>query len=328
METLAELWEEMRSVDGARSLARSVGKEQITALHRASPTLDALTVAWALGVETITLTGLALLPYGALWAVCAVAQPVILFHWIMVGHDLCTHRRWGGPTISWLLSMVLAIPRFTLPTQYLHMHQLHHRYIGTELDGERYKQGLSTRWRRWFFLTLPGALLAPRMVNRVGEPLPEPLPGRARRIAVERWVLRAYLVALLIGCVVWPKVFLFGHLLPVALLGPPLNTLRIVLEHAEADDDNPLFLGTDYRSGWLIRAVTLVNAGDGHIVHHQYPNMPWYRVPAFIRLMRPYLLAAGVTERRSITGILWGWLVRGYPHRQVWPTTPDEPVSS
>lgn len=311
-------WEELRSVDGARGLSKAIGRDVVRSWHAENPVLDALTVVWALGEMALAVAGTALLPYGPLWAVCAVAQPFILFHWIMVGHDLCTHRKFGGATFSWLLSLVLALPRFSPPTRYLHNHQLHHRFIGSDHDGERYKQHI-TGARRWFYLTLPGALIAPRWGKDEDDPLPAPTPERARRIRTEVWILRAYLLLLLVGCVVWPKVFLFGHLLPVILLGPPLNTLRILLEHAEADDSAPLFLGIRYRAGPFLSALSLWNTGDAHIVHHLFPNIPWYRIPAALRAIRPYLDAAGIPERRSLLAIWKGWLVDGRPHRSRWP---------
>jgi fatty acid desaturase len=311
-------WEELRSVEGARRVSAALGVDVVRGWHRRNAWLDALTVAGCLAAMAGALVGVAVLPIGVAWALAAAAVPLVLFTWLSAGHDLCTHRRVGGATVSWLLSMVFAIPRFTLPSRYEHSHRLHHRYIGTPLDGERYKQGLDTVPRRWLFLTFPGAKLAPGR-GADGPAFPPPPDALARRIRVETWVMRAWIAALLVGSWLWPKAVLGGFVLPVVLVGPVVNTLRVALEHSEADDENPLFLGINYRSGPILRLLSLCNVGDGHLVHHLFPNVPWYRVPAAIRAIRPLLSDAAVPERRSLVAILWGWLVLGRPHRRPWP---------
>ncbi len=311
-------WEEARSLDGRKALTRALGVEQVRAWHQPSPWLDALTIVGGLGQMAVAVAGTALLPFGPLWLLCALIQPVLLYQWTMISHDLFAHRQVGGSFWAWVGSMVFTIPRLTLPSRYLHSHRLHHRYIGTERDGELYKQALDTPARRWWFLTIDGAFRAPGLARELGPPMPAPEGTLARRIAIEKGVRWLYLALLLAGCVGWPKVFLFGHLLPYLVLGPIVNVLRILVEHPEADDANPLFLGVNYKSGWLLRWASCCNGGDCHIIHHLYPNMPWYRVPAAVAAAAPLLRDSGVTERSSFWWVVHGWFIEGKAHRTVW----------
>ena len=80
-----------------------------------------------------------------------------------------------------------------------------------------------------------------------------------------------------------------------------------MLEHFDLDRANPLWIGTFYRTGPLTRLMFWWDAGDCHLVHHFYANIPFYRVGAALRLMRPLLARAGVLEQRSLPRLLAEW---------------------
>jgi len=66
-------------------------------------------------------------------------------------------------------------------------------------------------------------------------------------------------------------------------------------------------VGTFYRTGFITRPMFLWSAGDCHMVHHYYANIPFYRMPEAIRLMRPILLREGVYEHRSLIPLMADW---------------------
>jgi fatty acid desaturase len=213
---------------------------------------------------------------------------------------------------------------------YESQHLKHHRALGTAGDNEIYKQGIHTRFRRLLFAS-PALLiyrslfrlpLATQQQSPAGEPerpIALTVHGGAKRLRWERNT-RYALWILAVGSTAWDWRFLvFGYLLPFAIVTPVVNTVRIVLEHFDLDRNNPLWVGTFYRTGLLTRLVFFWGAGDCHLVHHYYANVPFYRMPAALRMMRPILLREGVYEHRSLPRLLWQWFSASRPHWSVPP---------
>ena len=109
-----------------------------------------------------------------------------------------------------------------------------------------------------------------------------------------------------------------GYVLPLLIVTPIASSLRVVLEHAEADPANNFHLGTFYRTGIVTRLLFVADSGDCHLVHHIFSQIPWYRMGRATRLMQPILIRESVVERRSLSRLLVGWFVRCYPHRSLW----------
>ena len=71
---------------------------------------------------------------------------------------------------------------------------------------------------------------------------------------------------------------LFGYILPLFVVLPVANALRTILEHAETNPQNLFHCATFYRTGLLTRFLFFWDAGDCHLVHHIFPNIPFYRM--------------------------------------------------
>ncbi len=253
----------------------------------------------------------------------------LLIGWLMmvmglVAHDLFLHRRRWGPRASrWLggLAFALVTNRFTA---YGLAHIRHHARLNTPDDTEQYKQDLDSPARRWAFCTAPGFKLAtsgrwarPRRDGYF--PVDAADPRTRARLRGEQWAAGALVLLAVVALWLDPVRAVFGYWVPLLLVAPALNCVRIVVEHADCDDRNPFWTATDYRCGWLTRVLFVNAAGDCHLVHHLFPLVPFYQCPRARELLGPLLAAHGVIERRSLPRLLHGWFVAGYRHRTVWP---------
>lgn len=312
-----------------RTLAKEIGKDQLASFHDENLFLDLLAVFGVFAFFISMIVALVLLPMGWLWGLCFVAQGFSVQWMALVSHDVFVHRMVGGKNWSWVGSILLTVPRFSMPTGYREAHLAHHRHIGTPLDSERYKQDLNTTWRRLLFATFVGGKMAQaglfsdshkngeevehyRKVDTRNEEL-------SRRVQVEKIIQRIFLVGVVVGCFVYPAVFFFAYLLPVLVIAPFANTLRIIIEHGETDPDNPFHLATFYKTGPISRLLFFWDSGDCHLVHHLYPRIPYYRISKALDVMRPSLLERGVVERQSFLWLLEGWFVSNHGHRTLWP---------
>lgn len=306
-------------------LREALGRDTIADLHRERPLLDTLAVVLAASLFLGGLHLLATLPFGWVWLMLFVLQGFLLQLLGLVSHDLFVHRRVWGERGSWLASVVLTLPRLSLPTGYEQAHLAHHRWIGTDKDTEAYKQHLNTRQRRLLFSTMLGIKIAQAGQLERADKLRHyhDVSGDAssvvQRARVEKWLLRGFLLSLPVLCWAFPQHTIYGYLLPVLVMGPIVNTLRIILEHADANPDNPFNWSTWYSTGPVTRLLFFWDSGDCHVIHHIYPRLPFYNMSRAVRLMEPVMVSAGVVQRHSFLQLLKGWFIDNHPHRSLWP---------
>lgn len=323
--TGATLAPEKALADVRRALHAALGADTIARLHAKNPWLDALALITVPALFAINLHALATLDTGVIWLLLFVLQGFLLQLLGLVSHDLLVHRRVLGNTGSWLAAVLLTLPRLSLPTGYERAHLAHHRWIGSARDTETYKQHLTTRKRRLLFATILGVKLAQagKLESEEGLKAYHDVQGEGalyeRRAAIERNALRLLLLTLPLLAWLAPAHVLLGWLLPTLVMGPLVNSLRVVLEHSDVDPANPWNWSTCYRTGFITRPLFFWDSGDCHLVHHIFPRLPWYRMGEAVDRMRPVLLAHGVVERTSIAALLRGWFVDVFPHRSRWP---------
>lgn len=309
-----------------KELVDAFGKEAIVALHEPSPLLDWLTLVihWSVFFGLVWLLG-TLPPLSALWILCLVAQGFVVMAFGYVLHDFFVHRFVGGKRFSYWMGLLTGFVAYLLRTPYAETHYDHHLHTGTDPD-EAYKDDLDRRWKRLLFLTPVGYVLAFERnlrSKRAGVfPAPEGafrLHGAERKQAsVERRLLLLFWIALIVLAVFWPRFVLLGYIVPIALVMPVANAIRTVLEHAETNPRNLFHCATFYRTGALTRLLFFWDGGDCHLVHHIFPNIPFYRMGQAVDLFRPFLVARGVRERRSLLELLRGYFLRNEPHRALW----------
>jgi fatty acid desaturase len=295
-------------------IARELGADRLARLHAPNLALDLaaifgsialfLLLAWQLATGSVS---------DPLWWACLVLQGDLIIVMGIINHDAFVHRKLLPTPLRWVVSQVLAWPAQLQAALYESRHLTHHRELGTDRDTEMHKHGLDTALRRFIYAT-PALLVFRQMFyNEVAKDT-RPAHGGPSRLRWEKNTRRA-IFALALASLAWDWRFVvIGYLLPFATVTPLLNTIRIVLEHYDLDRDNPLWVGTFYRTGPVTRLMYWWGAGDCHMVHHFYANIPFYRMPAALRLIRPILQRQGVYEHRFLPRILADWFSGSRAH--------------
>jgi len=307
----------------AREIKNHIGDKEYKRMHQSNTLLDIFAVSMTIFIffALIFLIGMV----DPLWqkGVLIFIQGFFIQTMALISHDIFVHRRLGKDNLlSWVACMVLTMARFSVPTGYKQTHLKHHRYIGGEKDTEKYKQHLDTRFRRFLFSTFPGVKIAHGgYLSRETKPYLKVNSQNAKvmhRAKVEQWILRGLLFSLVPLAVLFPQHVILGFLIPAMVITPIAGTLRIILEHAEVNPDNPYHIATYYRTGYFSQLVFLWDSGDCHLIHHIFPGIPFYRMRRANNLIRPFLLKNGVVERTSFKSLLVGWYVKNHPHRSLW----------
>jgi fatty acid desaturase len=316
----------------ARALiVKELGAGKLAQLHEPNLVLDFAAIFGSIALFLLfgwqLATGSAKDP---LWWVCFLLQGNLIIVMGILNHDALVHRKLLPKPLRWVVSSILAWPAQLQSALYERQHLKHHRAVGTAGDTETYKQGINTRLRRLVYAT--PALIAYRVIfyqsliarqqrtpfaDLPEQPAARMVDGGERRLRWEK--ITRYAIWVLVGAsAVWDwRLVVFGYLLPLAIVTPPLNTVRIVLEHFDLDLNNPLWVGTFYRTGLFTRVMFWWGAGDCHLVHHYYANIPFYRMPAALRLMRPVLQREAVYEHRSLPRLLGQWFSASREHWSV-----------
>ena len=314
------------------AIVRELGADRLARLHETRIAWDIaaiagsvalfLACAWYLGTGSIR---------DPLWWLCLVVQGDLVLVMAFINHDTFVHRKLLPPRLRWVLSSMLVWPSQMRAAIYEQMHLTHHRHLGTGADTELYKQSIDTPLKRLLYAT--PAVMAYRAfflggrTSSVGLASRTDGPASQRNATRHHWekATRLAILGLVIAVAVWDwRLVVVGYLLPFATVTPVLNTVRIVLEHFDLERDNPLWVGTFYRTGPLTRLMFWWDAGDCHLVHHFYANIPFYRMGEALELMRPILVRAGVYEQRSVTRLLLQWFSGTREHWSV-PTPPRAP---
>jgi fatty acid desaturase len=256
-----------------------------------------------------------------LWWLCLFLQGDLILILAYLNHDLFVHRKLLRPKLRWVVSSVLVWPSQLRAAAYEEKHLLHHRALGTEADSEFYKHSINTRLRRFLYATVAMVFYRAIFLRGQTASLSVERPNaerknkpRARFERVTWWAILAFAFG---AALVDYRLVLYGYLLPYALVTPFLNSIRIILEHFDLEPGNPLWNGTFYKTGLLTRVMFCWDAGDCHLVHHYYANIPFYRMGQALRLIRPILIRQGVYEHRSLTRLVRQWFADARAHWSV-----------
>jgi fatty acid desaturase len=118
--------------------------------------------------------------------------------------------------------------------------------------------------------------------------------------------------ALLLGALLWfvvgvARMSWWEYLLFIAYPGASLGMLRSFFEHRWADD--PAHRTATVENRFPFGLLFLNN--NYHVVHHDDPTLPWYRIPAMWKARRAELLArTNGFYQRGYGAIVSRWLVR------------------
>jgi fatty acid desaturase len=320
------VFEETSQLQAIRAqLHKALGRETILQAHRQHLWLDAVVLAVLMLGYYGGFIALGLVDIPSAWlAAMVVLQGIFIVQMAMLSHDLFEHRQaWKGWRQEWL-SALLFLPATTPSSVHRIGHLRHHAKIGTYEDTEASLASVSTVWRRLLFCTAVGYLIA-----RTGKWGRHGLGGYEAFLGAsprdhklkkrEALLLLAWLV-LNIALLFTPywKAAAFGFFLPIVVVATTLSSIRVVLEHASLDPANPWSLATYYRSGPIVKALFMVNAGDCHLVHHIFPRVPWYNMSALVKEVGPILTLQRVAASDSFWRLLYDWFVKNRHHRSDW----------
>jgi fatty acid desaturase len=307
-------------------IARELGPERLARLHETNLAIDLaaiagliglfLACAWQLANGSIT---------SPLWWLCLVVQGDVIVLMAILNHDAFVHRKLLAPPLRWVVSSILSWPAQLRSALYESQHLTHHRMLGTDGDTEMHKHGVDTAFKRIVYAT-PALVVFRALFYRglIVRRSAKPAHGGDSRLRWEKGT-RYALVAAALASLAWDwRLLVIGYLLPFVTISPLINTVRIVLEHFDLDRDNPLWVGTFYRTGFFSRLMFWWGAGDCHMVHHFYANIPFYRMGDALKLMRPILVRHGVHEHRSLARLLLQWFSGSRPHWSVPPSAAPE----
>ncbi len=225
-------------------------------------------------------------------AILCTALQASLMHEVCHGHP--TNRaRWN----EWFV--VLPIGMFIPYRRFKDLHLKHHNnewltdpyedpesfYLASE------KWAGITPWHRWILIinnTLLGRLIVGPGIN-----ITRFVTGDIRRImAGDKDVQRAWIVHAVaaVPVVIWivlvGQTGLMFYLLAIAYPGYALIMIRTFAEHRADEDKNrrSVLVAQPRLLSWLFLNNNL------HYLHHKYPNIAWYRLPALFRRQRDTLI--------------------------------------
>jgi fatty acid desaturase len=290
--------------------------------HRQNRLLDVLTFVALWSVIGTLFYQLGTRPFGLIWLGLFVLQGFALQCLGFCAHDLFVHRRVGGERLARVLANVCLIPLMLPAGEYAASHFQHHWYLGSARDGESYKEDLDRRWVKWIYLIGPGTLAVAYRVFRRKDAGPLVAPERSAEVTAQiRWetlIILVFMALVGVAILFWPRLVLAGYILPSILSLPFASAVRVILEHGEMSFENPFHAATCYTPNPLFGALFLWGVGDAHLIHHLFPNIPYYRVGAARAAILPILLRQGVIRRTSLLWLLGQWFVRNRRHATIW----------
>ena len=302
-------------------MRRFLGRETLATLHRESRVLDVCTlvIVPSMSVMIVVICGM----YDHFLVLGAVLAQGWLFQWFgLINHEFFVHRQVGGPKGAPLIALVFTIPIFLSFTRYRYAHKLHHRFVGSCRDSEGYKQDINTRLKRLLFCTYIGVAWAAS--GRMGKGrTPYFHLGEADRDTIRRAKVEAALQLLFCCLVVWlwiefPQAVTLGYIIPVLVVLPTLNALRILFEHAELQPENSYFIASRFRCSLLEELAFLWDAGEFHLIHHYFPNIPFYRMRAARRAINAFFDMRQIPPTSGRMRLLYAWFIDQRPHRTWW----------
>lgn len=230
----------------------------------------------------------------------------------IIGHDGLHRRILPGRRANDLFNDLLILGPIAAITRINNINHLsHHDHLATDQDPDRHKYGCFNKWE-------PGRLVA--YLSGLGTLLtsarhvyfPADAPSAPHR---PRYHLRD--LAILIG---WQGALIAGLTRALGPWGYPLlwafpvfgftflmDNLRTFAEHSqpEADAVADAHRLISYVSSVPERIVIAPMWMNLHAIHHLWPSIPYYNLPAAARLVRALPDQGGLEWRRSYLGYLW-----------------------
>ncbi len=301
-------------------LRRRLGEElpaaELKKLHRRRPAFHFLIVAWQFLLVAGAGYGLWRLADPLPVAVLALVMGFTIFNFTVllheVVHDSVLRKR--NTRLNRALGYLYAFPSGISASQFTRWHLDHHAELGSGTeDPKRFHLSpkINRRWYKLLYFTPVLFWIYFRAAARETSGYPAPI---RRRIAVERTL--TILFQLGVAAVLWwtggPGVLLRVYILPIFVVFPIAFVLNRLGQHYDIDPAEPAKWSTLMKPSWFWDYAFLFS--NYHLEHHYFPRVPFYRLPALHRLLRPFYAEIGL-KPRTYRELLWNYLVRNRaPH--------------
>ena len=109
-------------------------------------------------------------------------------------------------------------------------------------------------------------------------------------------------------------------IIPVFFVFPIAFTLNRLGQHYDIDPTDPAKWGTLMKGHWFWDFVFLNS--NYHLEHHYFPGVPFYRLPALQRALRPYYERKRM-RWQSYGRLVYGWIVENRAPHTDWSRQAD-----
>jgi fatty acid desaturase len=297
-------------------LGAAITREQMRELHRKSASRHLIVAARQFGILALATWALIRFEHPLIWMPLAVVQGFTIFNFTVLLHEVVHHAVFDRrhPFAERLLGFLYAVPSGISSSQFTRWHLDHHAELGSDEDDPKRAHLSPKRNARWYKLLYCTPALFPiyfRAARIESSTYPSELQTR---IAMERKVSLAFHLSAL--ALLW---YFFGFyaalrtsIIPVFFVFPVAFTLNRLGQHYDIDPNDPAKWGTLMRGSWFWDFVFLNS--NYHLEHHYFPGVPFYRLPALQRALRPFY-AKKQMRWRTYGELVYGWIVENQkPH--------------
>jgi fatty acid desaturase len=297
-------------------LGAAIPRARLRELHARQAWRHLLVAARQFAILGVCTWGLVSFVSPFVWLPLAVVQGFTIFNFTVLLHEVVHHAVFERrrPTLERVLGLCYAVPSGISATQFTRWHLDHHAELGSSEDDPKRHHLSPKRNARWYKLLYCTPALFPiyfRAARRESVTYPAAVQAV---IARERWLsIGAHLgvlAALWFG--VGSGAALRAYVVPVFFVFPVAFTLNRLGQHYDIDPSDPAKWSTLVRGSWFWDAVFLNS--NYHLEHHYFPGVPFYRLPALQRDLRPFFAGRGM-RWHGYGGLLYGWFVQNHvPH--------------
>jgi fatty acid desaturase len=293
-------------------------------LHRKSPSRHLAIMFRQFAMLAVCTWGLIQYSHPLIWIPLALVQGFTVFNFTVMLHEVVHHTVFQRqhPAAERALALLYATPSGISASQFTRWHLDHHAELGSKEDDPKrahLSPKINARWLKLLYATPALFPIYFRAARRESATYPEDLQ---RRIGRERWLSMGFHISAI--AMLW---FFFGagaairtSIIPVFFVFPIAFTLNRLGQHYDIDPTDPAKWGTLMKGHWFWDFVFLNS--NYHLEHHYFPGVPFYRLPALQRALRPYYERKRM-RWQSYGRLVYGWIVENRAPHTDWSRQAD-----
>jgi fatty acid desaturase len=205
-------------------------------------------------------------------------------------HDYYTHNRLLK-NFNYLIAAIVPIS----PTKYRKIHLNHHLYFpNSDKDPDAHTNALKTTiWSKIRTFTIIHVLHSQKNYESNCKLNNIEIYYTPKELSLIKYENLLFPLTSIIAILIMLKgssMLIEGWFIPTILGVPIFLGIRHFAEHSYTDPEKPFGCGNNIKVP-LIFKYTPFNLvlGQGHIVHHYYPSLPWYNCNKACKLLSPYI---------------------------------------